>query len=325
MSRISVYMPQIAVPDLSGPRLQQIDVSSGAASLLESVEKGLDAREKARRAAALQANAAPPPPVDAVEEKEKRDANIYVPNALAKLTAAGIDIAVSNPGPQPGHTLDVHDAFDQSASEAFANAPNELAKQMLTRELPRAQFLVHKVAVSAEVEANLNKRYADAMETLDIFAKLIKADPSQLPERMAESLALGEHLFVSSYERAEYNARRRELPLIALTTAIERDPKSALLDMKEGRWSSYIDKETLSEMRAAADGKGCVRSGAAVVGPRPSRQNDRRRHQCEHRRLALPSWPTESGAWSQSGKTSVKHYRCAKRHSLVLRHGIDAR
>jgi murein DD-endopeptidase MepM/ murein hydrolase activator NlpD len=281
MSRISIYVPQTTAPGLPGPEIAPIDGSRGLLGGLKSIIETIDAknqREAAARAGTPAAAGNPTDPssdevqqpatrkdgvagpadpndraIDAINVKEKQDANAYSANALAKLAEEGLNLAGATPDVGPGHTLDVNNAFEKSVNDAFANAPNDFARQMLTRRLPHLHEQVHRAAVIAEASANIAKRHADAMETLDIFARLAEMNPQRLPGYMAEAAALAQGLALSAAERAQYELKRRELPLAALSTLIDRDPQHALVEMEEGRWSQYVDSETLKRMQTMAE------------------------------------------------------------------------
>jgi hypothetical protein len=153
----------------------------------------------------------------------------------------------------PGHTLDVNNQFEKGLNEALAGAPNDIARQMIVRQMPRVHGEVHRAALAAEATANIAKRNAHAMETLDIFARLVQADPSQLARKFEEAAALGRSILMSLLERKAFEAKRQELPRIALSSLIDRNPEGALLEMKQGRWSQYVDSDTLKRMRSIAE------------------------------------------------------------------------
>src|SRR5262249_7391135 len=54
-------------------------------------------------------------------------------------------------------------------------------------------------------------------------------------------------------ERAQYETKRRELPVMALSSFAMRDPQGALAEMNEGNWSTHLDADTVSRMKSIAE------------------------------------------------------------------------
>jgi hypothetical protein len=281
MSRISIYVPQTTAPGLPAPEIAPIDGSRGLLGGLKSIIETIDAknqREAAARAGAAAESGNPTDPssdevqqpvtrkdgvagptdpndraVNAIDAKEKQDASAYSANALAKLAESGLNLAQLSADTAAGHTLDINNQFEKGLNEALAGAPNDVARQMIVRQMPRVQGDIHRAALNAEAFANIAKRNADATETLEIYGRLVQADPSQVQLRMDEAAALGRSLLMSSIERKAFEAKRLELPRIALASLIDRNAAGAVLEMKQGRWSQYIDSETLTRMQTMAE------------------------------------------------------------------------
>jgi hypothetical protein len=285
MPRISIYVPQVPVPDLPGPEIKPVDATEGLFGAAKTILGAMYRRDQAA-AAQQQQNASdddadqdqpdqPPvddqPPrsrksgfastqdpsagaADAIGMKQKQDAGVYAANVLAKLAETGLNGArAAGIETGFGHTLTVNDEFQKSVNEIFANAPNELAKQLLVRGLPRVHAQVHQAAIAAEAAANVAKRYGDVTETLDTFGRLIAADPTQLPELLAHAKLLNESLILTPSERVNLERRLKQLPVIAPSSVISRDPNGAMVQMQRGEWARYLDPDTLKRMKSLAE------------------------------------------------------------------------
>ncbi|MBI1213954.1 MAG: hypothetical protein GC190_21035 [Alphaproteobacteria bacterium] len=281
MSRISIYVPQVAVPGLRGPEIKPINGAAGFLDAAQSVLQALDARNRRQAAGAMdaqpdggdpadeQASDAPPPAshkdgvgsvddpragaVNAIEAKQKQDASAYAALGLARLAETGLNAARAGTEAAVGHTLGVNEEFTKTVAELLANAPNDFATRMLVHQVPRVHSEVQSAAIAAEANANVARRYADAMETLSIFGRLVAIDPSQVLPRFKEAKFLTASLVMSPRQRATFEEKLRELPLIALSATIDRDPKRAVTEIKQGRWSGSVDADTLNSMKATAE------------------------------------------------------------------------